>query len=165
MGHLNFSDVSKLPEYAEGVTPLPVKKSKSHITCTTCLEGKQSRHPFNNIGSRASHPLQLIHTDLCGPMEQVSLGGMKYSITFIDDFTKRVHVYFLKDKLSVLDVFKDYKCKVENELERKIKTIRSDNGKEYCNKEFESFLSRYGIEHQTSTPYSPSAEWASRKDE
>jgi transposase InsO family protein len=50
---------------------------------------------------------------------------------------------------------KTINANVENELGRKIKTIRSDNGKEYCNKEFESFLIRYGIEHQTSTPYSP----------
>lgn len=154
MGHLNFSDVSKLPECTEGVNPFS-DKSKGPITCTTCLEGKQSRLPFNNIGSRAMQPLQLIHTDLCGPMEQLSLGGMKYFITFIDDFTKRVHVYFLKDKLSILEIFKDYKSKVENELGRKIKIVRSDNGKEYCNKEFDSFLSRHGIEHQTSTPYSP----------
>lgn len=155
MGHLNFSDVNKLPEYVEGINPFPVKKSQSLITCTTCLEGKQSRLPFSNIGSRASQPLQLIHTDLCGPMEQVSLGGMKYFITFIDDFTKMVHVYFLKDKLSIIKVFKDYKCKVENELGKSIKIVRSDNGKEYCNKEFDNFLSRHGIEHQTSTPYSP----------
>lgn len=154
MGHLNFSDVSKLPECAEGVTPFP-DKSKGSITCTTCLEGKQTRLPFNNTGTRASHSLQLIHTDLCGPMEETSLGGMKYFITFIDDYTRRVHVYILKDKLSVLEVFKDYKSKVENEIGNKIKVVRSDNGKEYCNKEFDSFLSRHGIEHQTSTPYSP----------
>lgn len=154
MGHLNFTDVNKLPECTEGVSPFS-DINKDPITCTTCLEGKQTRKPFKNVGTRASQPLQLIHTDLCGPMEHVSLGGMRYFITFIDDYTKKVHVYLLKDKMSVLEVFKDFKSKVENELERKIKVIRSDNGTEYCNKEFENFLSKHGIEHQTSTPYTP----------
>lgn len=152
MGHLNFLDVNKLPECAEGVN---LVKHKGSITCTTCLMGKQTRLPFNNIGSRATQPLQLVHSDLCGPMDQESLGGMKYFITFIDDYTRRVHVYFLKNKLNILEVFKDYKSRVENELEYKIKVVRSDNGKEYCNKDFENFLRRQGIEHQTSTPYSP----------
>lgn len=154
MGHLNFSDINKLPECAEGVHPFS-DKNKGPITCTTCLSGKQTRLPFNNIGSRSSQPLQLVHTDLCGPMEQESLGGMKYFITFIDDYTRRVHVYFLKNKLNIVEVFKDYKNKVENEHERKIKVIRSDNGKEYCNSIFENFLHKHGIEHQTSAPYSP----------
>lgn len=61
----------------------------------------------------------------------------------------------LKDKLGVLEVFKDYKSRVENELERKIKAIRSYYGKEYCNRQFENFLSRHRIEHQASTPHSP----------
>lgn len=154
MGHLNFTDVSKLPQCAEGVDPFP-EKSKSSITCTTCLTGKQTRLPFNNTGTRATQPLQLIHSDLCGPMEQESLGGMKYFITFVDDYTRKVHVYFLKNKLNVLEVFKDYKSRVENELEGKIKAVRTDNETEYCNQGFESFLRGNGIEHQTSTPYSP----------
>lgn len=154
MGHLNFADVNKLPACTEGVN-LSMEGSKEPITCTICIEAKQPRLPFNNIGSRASQPLELIHSDLCGPMETLSLGGMKYFLTFVDDYTRKVNVYFLKDKLSVLDVFKDYKSKVENELERNIKIVRSDNGKEYCNQTFESFLSKNGIEHQTSAPYSP----------
>lgn len=81
-GHLNFSDVNKLPECAEEVN-LVSNKNKNLVTCATCLEGKQTSSPFNNIGSKASRPLQLIHTDLYGPMEQMSLGGMKYFITFM----------------------------------------------------------------------------------
>lgn len=72
---------------------------------------------------------------------------MKYFITFIDHYTRKDHIYLLKDKLGVLEVFMDYKSRVENQLERKIKVIRSDSGKEYCNKEMENFLSRHRIEH------------------
>ncbi|GBP13647.1 Retrovirus-related Pol polyprotein from transposon TNT 1-94 [Eumeta japonica] len=73
---LPVENVNKLPECAEGVQPFS-DKNKGSITCTTCLSGKQTRLPFNNIGSRSSQPLQMVHTDLCGPMEQESLGGFE----------------------------------------------------------------------------------------
>lgn len=152
MGHLNISDIKKLPACAEGVT---LTQDKSNVTCTHCMEGRQTRLPFKNVGTRATRPLELIHSDLCGPMETLSFGGMKYFITFIDDFTRVVHVYFLKDKLNILETFKDFKLKVENELNHKIKNLRTDNGKEYCNYNFERFLSNHGIIHQTSIPYTP----------
>uniref|UniRef100_A0A2A4JA71 Integrase catalytic domain-containing protein n=1 Tax=Heliothis virescens TaxID=7102 RepID=A0A2A4JA71_HELVI len=88
-------------------------------------------------------------------METQSLGGMRYFITFVDDYSRLVSVYFLKDKLNILNAFKDFHKKAENECNKKIKIIRTDNGLEYCNKDFEYYLSQYGIKHQTSTPYTP----------
>lgn len=152
MGHLNISDVKKLPGCSDGVA---LTQDQSNVTCTHCMEGRQARLPFKNVGSRATRPLELIHSDLCGPMENASFGGMRYFITYIDDFTRMVHVYFLKDKLNILETFKDYKLKVENELNHKITKLRTDNGKEYCNNNFEHYLSSHGIIHQTSTPYTP----------
>lgn len=154
MGHLNMSDVKKLPSCAEGVT-LTQNKSDVTSSCIHCFEGKQARLPFKNVGSRASKPLELIHSDLCGPMETTSYGGMKYFITFIDDFSRMVHVYFMKDKLNVTDIFNDFKMKVENKHDSKVKILRTDNGTEYCNSTFEKFLSKHGILHQTSAPYTP----------
>lgn len=154
MGHLNVSDIRKLPNCVDGVTLTP-EKGNNEISCIHCFEGKHSRMPFKNVGSRAVRPLELIHSDLCGPMENLSYGGMKYFITFTDDFTRMIHVYFLKDKMNVLETFKDFKSRVENELNYKIKILRTDNGTEYCNYNFENFLSKHGIVHQTSTPYTP----------
>lgn len=152
MGHLNIPDVKKLPSCTDGVT---LTQEECNVTCTYCMEGKQARTPFKNVGSRATRPLELIHSDLCGPMENLSFGGMKYFIIYIDDYTRMVHVYFLKDKLNILETFKDFKLKVENELNHKITKLRTDNGKEYCNYNFEKYLSNHGIIHQTSTPYTP----------
>lgn len=152
MGHLNVTDVKKLPVYTDGVT---LSEDTSNVTCTQCMEGKQARLPFNHVGSRATRPLELIHSDLCGPMENSSFAGMKYFITYIDDFTRMVHVYLLKDKLNILESFKDFKAKVENELNHRILKLRTDNGTEYCNTNFEKYLSNHGIIHQTSTPYTP----------
>lgn len=151
MGHLNFTDLQKITECTEGIK---LSKTGNQI-CTTCLEGKMSRQSFKNIGTRASELLQLIHSDLCGPMETSSIGGAKYYITFIDDYSRRVFVYFLKNKSEALDKFKEFKSFVENETDKNIKILRTDNGKEYLNKEFNSFLMKSGIQHQTTNPYTP----------
>lgn len=71
------------------------------IRCTHCSEGKQTRLPFNNVEPRATQPLELVHSDLCGPMENESCSGMKYFITFVDDYTRMVHVYLMKDKVKL----------------------------------------------------------------
>lgn len=153
MAHLNVSALKKLPECTEGVKI--TQELDKNIQCCSCLEGKQTRLPFKHTGTRASKPLEVIHSDLCGPMENTSYGGMKYFISFIDDYSRMVFIYFMKDKLNVLEVFKEFKSKVEKQLNDKIKAIRTDNGKEYCNSNFENYLIKCGIIHQTSTPYTP----------
>lgn len=149
MGHLNFSDLQKITDSVEGVE----LSKKGNQVCTTCLEGKMSRQPFKNTGTRASELLQLIHSDLCGPMETSSIGGARYYVTFIDDYSRKVSVYFIKSKSETLEKFKEFKNLVENETNKKIKTLRTDNGKEYINNEFKLFLCKSGIQHQTSNPY------------
>ncbi|KAL0893973.1 hypothetical protein ABMA27_014049 [Loxostege sticticalis] len=88
-------------------------------------------------------------------IQVTSLGGARHFLTFIDDFSRKVCVFTLKSKSECLNKFKEYKCLVENQLNVKIKTLRTDNGTEYKNKEFADFLRSSGIKHQTSTPYSP----------
>lgn len=152
MGHLNLADVKRLESCAEGIT---ITNKDVDTVCIPCCEAKQTRLPFPHSGSRAKALLEIVHTDLCGPMETPSAGGAKYFITFIDDYSRKVYVYFLKNKMDIKSVFQKFKEEVENELERKIKIVRSDNGKEYCNNEFSVFLAASGIKHQTSTPYTP----------
>lgn len=152
MGHLNIADVKRLELCAEGIK---ITNKEVDSVCIPCCEAKQTRLPFPQSNSRANALLEIIHTDLCGPMETVSAGGGKYFITFVDDFSRKVYVYFLKNKMDIKSVFIKFKEEVENELEKKIKILRSDNGKEYCNKEFLDFLATSGIKHQTSVPYTP----------
>lgn len=90
--------------------------------------------PFEDAGTRAHDVLGLVHTDLCGPFEVPSISGSKYMLTFIDDFTRKVFVYFLKRKSEVTDKFLEFKEFVENQSNKKIKSLRSDNGTEFCNK-------------------------------
>lgn len=152
LGHLNMVDVKRLESCAEG---MKLTNRNENLVCIPCCEGKQSRFSFSHSGSRADTLLEIIHSDLCGPMETPSAGGAKYFITFIDDYSRTVYVYFLKNKMDMKSVFERFKNEVENELEKRIKILRTDNGKEYCNKVFLKFLADSGIKHQTSTPYTP----------
>ena len=72
-----------------------------------------------------------MHSNVWGPTRELSLGGSQYFVTFIDDFSRKVWVYFIKQKSKVFAKFKIWKAEVENQTGRKIKYLRSDNGAEY----------------------------------
>ena len=89
--------------------------------------------------------LELVHTDLWGPSPVASLGGSRYYITFIDDSSRKVWVYFLKNKSDIFETFKKWKAMVETETGLKVKCLRSDNGREYIDGGFSKYCTAYGI--------------------
>jgi transposase InsO family protein len=99
--------------------------------------------------------LELVHSDVCGPMPSNSLSGYVYYVSFIDDYSHKTWVYFLKSKDRVLGKFKEFKALVENLSKRKIKILRSNNGGEYTSNEFGSFRKDVGIKREITTPYNP----------
>lgn len=125
--------------------------------CKICALGKQSRLPFNKQGHRAKEVLETVHTDIGGPMEESSIGGNRFFITFTDDKTRRIYVYFLKTKSAeeVVEAFQEYHSLAERQTGRKLMVIRSDNGKEFTNRKFQELLKKHGIKHQTTVDYTP----------
>lgn len=111
--------------------------------------------PFSRLGTRATETLRIVHSDICGPMECKSIGGAKYFLLFVDDNSRMTFIYFLHAKSEVLDRFKKFKSLVENQQNKKIKTLRIDNGCEYCSHLFEDYLKNEGIVHQKTNPYTP----------
>ena len=101
--------------------------------------------------------LELTHSDLCGPMSSASLTGFEYYINFIDDFSRKTWIYFLKSKRSeeVLLPFQEFKALVENQIGKNIKVIRSDNGGKYSSHDFDEFCRQEGIKRQLIVPYTP----------
>ena len=99
--------------------------------------------------------LELVHTDVWWPTQVSSLGGSHYYVTFIDDATRKVWVYFLRQKYDVFQTFKKWKCLVENETSKKLRCLRSGNGGEYCSKEFEGYCSTNGIYRHKTIPRTP----------
>jgi transposase InsO family protein len=100
-------------------------------------------------------PLELIYSDLCEMNGVLIKGKKRYFMTLINDATRFYYVYFLRTKDEALDYFKIYKAEVENQLERKIKRLRSDHGREYFPKIFDEFCEEHGIIHERTPPYSP----------
>lgn len=154
LGHINSTYLNKMQNAVEGLS-LNKKIDINKSTCVTCCEGKQNRLPFPNVDKRSTDLLNIVHADVCGPMESVSLGGSRYFVIFIDDYSRMTYIYFMKNKNEVFQHFKDYKVKVENLLERKIKILRTDNGGEFCNSQFDGFLGNCGIIHQKTNAYTP----------
>ncbi|KAL4352088.1 hypothetical protein GQ457_06G029360 [Hibiscus cannabinus] len=130
--------------------------SLSNDLCEPCKLGKQHRLPFPKEEVwRASEKLQLVHTNICGPHRTLSLGGNKYFILFIDDFTRMTWVYFMKEKSEVFKVFKKFNALAEVQSGGKLQKLRSDRGKEYTSTEFDLFCEDEGIEHQLTVGYTP----------
>ena len=104
---------------------------------------------------RNSEILQIIHSDICELNGNLTRGGNRYFVTFIDDYSRYTYVYLMKHKDEVFDRFKVYKSIVENQKEKKIKILRSDRGGEYFPANFSSFYEEHGIIHQRTSPYTP----------
>ena len=137
------------------VTGLPLVSCKDGV-CSGCVLGKHHRDSFDKRASwHASAPLQLVHSDLCGPLPSASFSGCKYFLTFIDDFSRRTWVYFLKLKSEVFDMFLAYKALVEKQSGHHLQKLRTDNGGEYVNNKFTTYCTTQGIQMQHTVPYTP----------
>ncbi|TYK08036.1 gag/pol protein [Cucumis melo var. makuwa] len=90
--------------------------------CESCLKGKMTKRSFTGKCLRAKIPLELVHSDLCGPMNVKAQGGYEYFISFVDDYSRYGHVYLIHHKSGYFEKFKGYKAEVENELEHGIQS-------------------------------------------
>jgi hypothetical protein len=82
--------------------------------CEHCIYGKHNRVRFPSGATRAKRILELIHSDVFGPVPVPSLGKSVYYVSFIDDFSRNTWIYFLRKKSEVFDKFKEFKALVEN---------------------------------------------------
>jgi len=153
LGHMGFDNVKRLE------APIPsmvIDGSRTNPICVSCVAAKQTRKPNSAAATRTSTaPLQLIHSDVAGPMRTLSLGGAKYFLLFIDDFSRFTAVFTLRQKSDVTERFLEYKAWAENLHGMRIKALRSDNGGEYTSYQFTKILKENGITHEKTVPYSP----------
>ncbi|RVX05262.1 Retrovirus-related Pol polyprotein from transposon TNT 1-94 [Vitis vinifera] len=133
--------------------------------CIECIKGKQTNMRKKDA-NRCSDVLELIHTEICGPFPTPSWNGQQYFITFIDDYSLYGYLYLIHEKSQSLDVFKNFKAEVENQLSKKIKVVRFDHGGEYYGRYdgsgeqrpglFAKYLMECGIAPQYTMPGTPS---------
>ncbi|CAM8949433.1 unnamed protein product [Rhodiola kirilowii] len=134
---------------------ISIIKGTSVDSCDYCLFGKQHRVGFKSKFSRRENLLDLVHSDVCGPMEVESLGHHKYFVTFIDDASRKVWIHLLKTKDQVFQTFQNFHAMVERATGKTLKCLLTDNGGEYISAAFTEYCLKHGIRHVKTVPHTP----------
>jgi hypothetical protein len=152
LAHVAMRNLAKLQKDNHIIGLTNVRFEKYRI-CGTCQAGKQHGvpHQSKNVVT-TKRPLELLHMDLFGPVAYISIGGSKYGLVIVDDFSRFTCVFFLSDKGETQETLKKFMRRAQNEFELKIKKMRSDNGTEFKNSGVEEFLGEEGIKHEFSVP-------------
>lgn len=172
LAHLSPATISEMAA-RNLVHGLNLKKGSPNLGhCEGCILGKGHRSPIPKVSSsKSTKLLQLVHSDVNGPIETPSLGGSRYFVTFIDDYSKWTVLYTMQRKSDTFDCFKRYHAYAEkhtgatissvNVIKRvdktkaQIKALRTDNGGEYISLKFKDYLEKHGIQHQLTVAYTP----------
>jgi hypothetical protein len=153
LGHIGEKGLQLL--HGKGMVEGMSNYSLDFDLCEHYVYGKQNRVRFPSGAMRTEGILQLVHSDVFGPVSVPSLGKSMYYVSFIDEFSRNTWIYFLRKKSEIFDKFKEFKALVENQTEKRIKMLRTDNGGEFCGNEFEELCKKCSIASQKTTPYTP----------
>ncbi|GJU99983.1 putative RNA-directed DNA polymerase [Tanacetum coccineum] len=154
MGHLSKTSMETLHRkgMVRDLPPFPVIND----VCGDCMIGKQTKEAIPKSSSwRAGEILELIHSDICGPITPSSHTGKRYFLSFIDDYSRKGWVYLLTEKSQALESFKEFKKKVETETGKVVKALRTDRGGEYLSDAFKNFCLEHGVKRQLTTRFTP----------
>ncbi|GKB56413.1 retrovirus-related pol polyprotein from transposon TNT 1-94, partial [Tanacetum coccineum] len=149
LGHINYRTMKDMLK--QGIISY---NGEHKDKCELCVQAKIKRKHFPKV-DRQSEILELVHSDICELNGQLTRGGNRYLITFIDDFSRYTYVYLLKSKDQAFEIFKISKAQVKNQRGKKIQILRSDRGGEYFITEFSSYCESHGLIHQRTTSYTP----------
>jgi transposase InsO family protein len=155
LAHVGIKNLHKLlkGEHILGLTNVHFERDR---VCSACQAGNQvgTHHPHKNIMT-TDRPLKLFHMDLFGPIAYIIIGGSKYCLVIVDDYSRFTWIFFLQKKSQTQETLKGFLRRSQNEFGLRIKKIRSDNGTEFKNSQIEGFLEDEGIKHEFSSPYTP----------
>ncbi|GJW14594.1 putative ribonuclease H-like domain-containing protein [Tanacetum coccineum] len=156
MAHVNFKTINKLAK--EGlVDGLPLKVFSNEHNCVACNKGKQHKASYKHISAVRfiTDTLQLLHMDLFGPTNIRSIDQKYYSLVVTDDFSRFSWTFFLGTKDETFYVLKEFITLIENQLNKKVKGIRCDNGTEFKNAKLIELCGEKGIKRDYSNPRTP----------
>ena len=152
LGHLSYSTLYLA--HKDGMVDGLPAIGASTLVRQSCLCDKRMRLSFPQEAThRASKPFELVHSDLCGPMSTEFLSGASYMMLIIDNFSRYIWASFMKTKDLAFTSFKDWRVKVKNPFEHKVKALHTDRGGEFLSKEFDRYLADHDIWHQLSTAH------------
>ena len=152
LGHRDIETVKRLGRSGQ----IKIVECGSVDRCEVCIKGKLSRKPFPKKDDiSTTEILELVHADVCGPLDVITPSGNRYILTITDDFSRYCHVMLLKQKSDVAQQIKDFVARMETSLERLPKIIRMYNGGEFVNREVKMFCRSKGITSQFTVPHNP----------
>lgn len=152
--HLGSQNLQRL-QTGKMVTGLEKMRKDETEVCKPCLAGRHAKNPFPTSSGRASHPLDLVHSDVCGKLGTKSLGGAEYFVSFIDSASHYAWTFPIQKKGDVFRIFQKWKARAETETGRKLKVLRTDGGGEYTSTEFGRYLEKAGVKHELTIPRTP----------
>ncbi|KAJ0902997.1 putative RNA-directed DNA polymerase [Helianthus annuus] len=155
LGHVNMKNLNRLAK-GQLVRDLPIKDFMLVEKCVACAKGKAHRKPHKSKPVPSTKAvLELLHMDLFGPVNVLSIGKKAYCLVIVDDYSRYTWVYFLSHKNETAALVKQFITLAENQASTKVKVIRSDNGTEFKNVTLDTFCSEKGIDRQFSAPRTP----------
>ena len=119
--------------------------------CDACSLAKSHKLPFSQSTYKSTRPLALIYSDVCGPAPITSHFGYPYYVIFVDDYSKYIWLFPMKNKSDVFSIFYDFHIKAERQFSTKLQSLQSDWGGEY--QALTAYLKNHGIIHTISCPY------------
>ncbi|GKC06287.1 retrovirus-related pol polyprotein from transposon TNT 1-94 [Tanacetum coccineum] len=142
LGHINFKNITKLVK-DNLVRGLPSKHFENDQTYVACLKGKQHKASCKSkIQNTISQLLFMFHMDLFGPTSMRSLMHKKYGLVVTNNYSRYTWVFFLATKDETLGILKEFITRIENLVDKKVKVIRCDNGKEFKNSVMNDFCTK-----------------------
>ena len=151
-GHLNYH---ALLGSQKMVTSMPVFSFENDNICRGCVLGKNTKKYYPHSNRKTNGILDLIHSDLCGPMTPLFKNGCLYYVIFIDYCSRKTWIYFLKTKDEFFSKFQDFKNLVENQTGRHIRVFRTNNGKEFDSHKYDDLCRAFGIKRELTVSYNP----------
>lgn len=155
LGHLGIHNMLKLLDITHGLKLSKTELMDQSLNCEICIKSNQVRTAFGNERRRATRPLEIIHTDVCGPITPTTWDGMRYFISFLDDFTNFGVVYLMKSKSEAFSKIKEFVMPAEAKLDKRTAELRCDNGLEYINENVKNWCKNRGIFINNTTAYTP----------
>lgn len=149
LGHQNVTHVKKFLQSRN------IEFINEDFTCEACVYGKHHRGSFKSREEKSKTCGEIIHTDVCGPFSETSIGGSRYFLLLKDDFSHFRFVYFMKQTSEVASIIKKAVRLIQKKHGYGIRILRSDNGTEFVNEELKVFFEELGIHHQRTVPYTP----------
>ena len=150
LGHCNyFKDVLALEGVVDGMKVV----DKREFDCDVCVMGKMTQFRNREPDRCASKILQLIHYDFAGPIQPAAKDGFRYAISFTDDFSGIIMIYFIRQKSDTVSATEKFLA--DSAPYGKVKCLRSNNGTEFTSESFQNLLLKHSIKHEKSASYSP----------